>query len=103
MSRLVRFCTFELQSIVNDTCLNVSHQQGHMKTHPGALTNTPSKAQTNDNDAVVDRSSHLASKNPGSQEERQGLAKSPRKGDSTDPLPVDVGSDVAGEPMDTTV
>lgn len=69
-----------------------------MKTHPGASTNTPAKAQTNDNDAVVDRSSHSANK-----EERQGLAKSPRKGDSTDPLPVGAGSDVAGEPMDTTV
>lgn len=74
-----------------------------MKTHPGALTNTPSKAQTNDNDAAVDRSSHSANKNPGQQEEKQGLAKSPRKGDSSDPLPVSVGSDVAGETMDTTV
>ncbi|GAA6228128.1 sal-like protein 2 [Lates japonicus] len=77
--------------------------KGHMKTHPGALTSTPSKAQTNDSDVAEDRRSHSASKNPGQQDEKQGLAKSPEKGDSTDPLPVSVGSDVAGEPMDTTV
>lgn len=74
-----------------------------MKTHPGALTNTPSKAQNNDNDAVVDRSSHSANKNPGQQGERQAPAKSPRKGDSTELLPVSAGSDVAGDTMDTTV
>lgn len=74
-----------------------------MKTHPGALSNTNSKAQTNDNEAVVDRSSNSANKIPGQQEERQVPAKSPRKEDSSDPLPVSVGSDVAGETMDTTV
>ncbi|XP_044197373.1 sal-like protein 4 [Thunnus albacares] len=79
--------------------------KGHMKTHPGVLTNTPSKAQTNDNDndIVEDHSSHSANKNPGQQEEKQGLAKSPEKGGSTDPLPISVGSDEAGEPMDTAV
>ncbi|XP_074479982.1 uncharacterized protein LOC141760803 [Sebastes fasciatus] len=77
--------------------------KGHMKTHPGASTNTPSKAQTNDTDIAEDRSSHSANKNPGQQEEKQGLAKSPEKGDSTDPPPISVVSSVAGEPMDTTV
>ncbi|XP_036969293.1 sal-like protein 3 isoform X2 [Acanthopagrus latus] len=47
--------------------------KGHMKTHPGALTNTPSKAQTNDNDIVEDRSAHSANKNTGQQEEKQGM------------------------------
>lgn len=74
-----------------------------MKTHPGALTNTSSKAQTNDNDIAEDHSSHSANKNPGQQEEKQGLAKSPEKGGSKDPLPISVGSDEVGEPMDTTV
>lgn len=76
-----------------------------MKTHPGALTSTSSKAQTNDNDNDIaeDHSSHSASKNPGQQEEKQGLAKSPEKGGSSDALPISVGSDEAGEPMDTAV
>lgn len=74
-----------------------------MKTHPGALTNTSSKAQTNDNDIAEDHSSHSANKNRGEQEEKQGLAKSPEKGDSTDPPTISVGSDEAGEPMDTAV
>ncbi|XP_040886870.1 sal-like protein 4 [Toxotes jaculatrix] len=77
--------------------------KGHMKTHPGALTSTPSKAQTSDNDIAEDRSSHSANKNPGQQDEKQGQAKSPEKGCSTDPEPNSVGSDVVGEPMDTTV
>ncbi|XP_067381418.1 sal-like protein 2 [Channa argus] len=77
--------------------------KGHMKTHPGALTNTPSKAQTCDIDAVVDRSTHSANKNLGQQEEGHGLVKSPRKGDNTDPLAISVGLEMAGEPMDTTV
>ncbi|XP_022619827.1 sal-like protein 2 [Seriola dumerili] len=77
--------------------------KGHMKTHPGALTSTPSKAQTNDNDIAEDHSSHSANKTPTQQDEKQGLAKSPEKGDSTDPPPVSVGSEVVGEPMDTTV
>uniref|UniRef100_A0A3Q1GDF0 Si:ch211-212k18.5 n=1 Tax=Acanthochromis polyacanthus TaxID=80966 RepID=A0A3Q1GDF0_9TELE len=76
--------------------------KGHMKTHPGASTNTPSKAQTNDNDCVEDRSSQSTSKNPGQLDDKQGLAKSPEKGDSSDPPPISVGSDVAGEAMDTT-
>ncbi|XP_069025926.1 sal-like protein 2 [Embiotoca jacksoni] len=76
--------------------------KGHMKTHPGALTNTPSKAQTNDNDFAEDRSSHAANKNSGQPDEKQGLAKSPEKGDSTDPPPTGVGCDVAGEAVDTT-
>ncbi|KAM9426047.1 uncharacterized protein KZ484_015844 [Pholidichthys leucotaenia] len=73
--------------------------KGHMKTHPG-VTSTPSKAQTNDSDFAEDRSLHSASKNPGQQDEKQGLTKSPEKGESTDPLPM--GSDVTGETMDTT-
>lgn len=72
-----------------------------MKTHPGALSNTPSKAQTNDNDIAEDRSSHSANKNQEQQEEKQGLTKSPEKGDSTEPI--SVASSVADEPMDTTV
>uniref|UniRef100_A0A3P8SAV4 Si:ch211-212k18.5 n=1 Tax=Amphiprion percula TaxID=161767 RepID=A0A3P8SAV4_AMPPE len=76
--------------------------KGHMKTHPGASTNTPSKAQTNDNDCVEDRSSQSTNKNAGQLDDKQGSAKSPEKGDSSDPLPVSVGSDVAGEAMDTT-
>ncbi len=81
----------------------VPHQQGHMKTHPGAPANTPSKVQTNDSDIVEDRSSHSANKNPGQQEDKEGLAKSPEKGDSTDPAPNSVVSSAADEPMDTTV
>ncbi|XP_076580461.1 uncharacterized protein LOC143316730 [Chaetodon auriga] len=77
--------------------------KGHMKTHPGALASTPSKTQTNDNDVVEDRSSHSANKNAGQQDEKQGLAKSPEKGDSTDPPPISVVSSVEDEPMDTTV
>ncbi|KAG8006114.1 Sal-like protein 2 [Nibea albiflora] len=76
---------------------------GHMKTHPGALTNISSKPQANDNDIAEDRSSHSANKNPGQQEEKQGLAKSPEKGDSTDPLPASVVSSGTDKPMDTTV
>ncbi|XP_042368651.1 sal-like protein 4 [Plectropomus leopardus] len=76
--------------------------KGHMKTHPGASTNTPSKAQTNDTDIAEDSSSNPANKNPGHQEEKQGLAKSPEEGDSTDPLPISVVASVAAEPMDTT-
>ena len=75
-----------------------------MKTHPGASTNTPAKAQTTDTDIAEDHSSHSANKNPGQQEEKQGLAKSPEESDSTDPLPISVAaSSVAAEPMDTTV
>lgn len=81
----------------------VSNLQGHMKTHPGALTNISSKPQANDNDIAEDRSSHSANKNPGQQEEKQGLAKSPEKGDSTDPLPASVVSSGTDKPMDTTV
>uniref|UniRef100_A0A3B4H510 Spalt like transcription factor 2 n=1 Tax=Pundamilia nyererei TaxID=303518 RepID=A0A3B4H510_9CICH len=57
---------------------------------------TPSKAQTNDNDFAEDR------KNAAQQDEKQGLVKSPEKGDSTDPLPNSVGCDAADEAMDTT-
>lgn len=74
----------------------MSCQQGHMKTHPGVLTSTPSKAQTNDNDFAEDR------KSAAQQDEKQGLLKSPEKGDSTDPLPNSVGCDAADEAMDTT-
>uniref|UniRef100_UPI0037E8CA13 sal-like protein 2 n=1 Tax=Semicossyphus pulcher TaxID=241346 RepID=UPI0037E8CA13 len=77
--------------------------KGHMKTHPGAMTNTPSKAPTNDNDIEEDHSAHSANKNPEQPGEEQLLAKSPEKGDSTDPPPASVVSSVADEPMDTTV
>ncbi|KAI3376365.1 hypothetical protein L3Q82_016843, partial [Scortum barcoo] len=77
--------------------------KGHMKTHPGVLTNTVSKAQTNDNDTAEDCSSHSVNNNPRQQDEKQGLAKSPKKGDSMDPLPISVVSVAADEPMDTTV
>lgn len=74
-----------------------------MKTHPGVLPNTPSKVQTNDNDIAEDRNSHLTNKNVEQQEEKQGLIKSPEKGDSTDPQPTSIVSSVTDEPMDTTV
>ncbi|XP_061565863.1 sal-like protein 4 [Cololabis saira] len=74
--------------------------KGHMKVHPGALTNTPSKAQTNESDIVEDRGSHSANKNSGEQEEKQGLAQ--EKGDSTEPLPTSVASDVTVEATDST-
>ncbi|TNN71959.1 Sal-like protein 2 [Liparis tanakae] len=78
--------------------------KGHMKTHPAALPNTPSKAQTNDTDIVEDRSKSTTTKNRVQKEEEQGLAKSPEKGDGTDPLPpIGVVSSVADEPMDTTI
>ncbi|XP_028285223.1 sal-like protein 4 [Parambassis ranga] len=76
--------------------------KGHMKTHPGVLTNTPSKAQTNDSDFAEDRSSHSANKNPGQQDEKQELAKSSEIGDATDPPEINAGSDEAGEAMDAT-
>ncbi|XP_028991570.1 sal-like protein 4 [Betta splendens] len=57
--------------------------KGHMKTHPGVLTNTPSKAQASG----------------GSQEDRQALAKSPRKAEGPEPA----AAEVSGEAMDTTV
>lgn len=56
-----------------------------MKTHPGAQSNTPSKAQTNDTDNAEDRGAHSANRNAEQQEENKGLAKSPEKGDSTEP------------------
>ncbi|XP_054457079.1 sal-like protein 4 [Anoplopoma fimbria] len=77
--------------------------KGHMKTHPEALNNTPTKAQTNETDIVEDGSSNSTNKNQVQQEEEQGLAKSPKKDESTDPLPISVASSVASEPMDTTM
>ncbi|KAF0029175.1 hypothetical protein F2P81_018280 [Scophthalmus maximus] len=77
--------------------------KGHMKTHPGALTSTPSTAQTNDNDVADDGSSHATNKKTVQQAQKQGSEESPEKGDSTDPLPIGVAADVAAEPMDTTV
>ncbi|XP_053272529.1 sal-like protein 4 [Pleuronectes platessa] len=77
--------------------------KGHMKTHPGSLTSTPAPAQTNDNDIAEDQSSHSTNKNPTKQDDKQGLAESPKKGDSADPLPISVGAEVADEPMDATV
>lgn len=72
-----------------------------MKTHPGALTSTPSKAQSND--AAEDHISHSANKKLGKQEEKQGLVKSPEKGDSKDPRPIGVASNAGDQPMDTSV
>ncbi|XP_076015623.1 uncharacterized protein LOC143007982 [Genypterus blacodes] len=62
--------------------------KGHMKLHPGASSNIPSTAQTNDNDAGEDAGSHAAIKNTAEQEEKVGSAKSPEKGDSLDPISV---------------
>lgn len=69
-----------------------------MKTHPGASTSTPSKAQTNDSDFAEDRTSHSSGKNAGQPDESQGPVKSPEKGDSTDPL---LSGDVADEATDS--
>lgn len=71
-----------------------------MKTHPGVLANTPTKAQTNDSVITEDQNSHSANKNQ--QEEKQGSTKSPEKSDSTDPLSTSAVSSAADEPMDTT-
>ncbi|XP_032439365.1 sal-like protein 2 [Xiphophorus hellerii] len=73
--------------------------KGHMKTHPGVLTTTPSKAQTNESDPSEDRGT--SNKISAQQEEiQQGLA--PEKGDSTALLPTSGGSDVTTDTMDTT-
>uniref|UniRef100_A0AAQ4PGF4 Si:ch211-212k18.5 n=1 Tax=Gasterosteus aculeatus aculeatus TaxID=481459 RepID=A0AAQ4PGF4_GASAC len=78
--------------------------KGHMKNHPGALTSTSSKAQTSDTDIAEDRSSLTTNKNQVAKEEEQGLAKSPEKGERTDPPPISAASSVVGgQPMDTTV
>lgn len=74
-----------------------------MKTHPGALSNTLSKAQTNDNDIADDHISQSGTKNPEQPEEKQRLTKSPEKGNSRDPQPLSVASSAEDEPMDTTV
>lgn len=68
-----------------------------MKTHAGALTSTPSNAQTNDSDTSED-----PNRNTGLKENKQGLVKSPEKGAGTDPLPVSVGSEVVDEPIDSS-
>lgn len=68
-----------------------------MKTHPGAPTNTPLKAQTNENDE--NHSSHATRTSSGQQEEKQGA--NPDKGDGTD-LPVRVDSDMKPETTDAT-
>lgn len=70
-----------------------------MKTHPGVPTNTPLKAQTNENDE--NRSSHATTRtNSGQQEAKQGT--NPDKGDGTDLLPISVDSDMKPETTDTT-
>ncbi|MEQ2246778.1 hypothetical protein ILYODFUR_002752 [Ilyodon furcidens] len=71
--------------------------KGHMKMHPGALTNAPGRTQTNENEPSEDRST--ANKISGQQEEKQGLT--PEKGDSNDLLPTSGDSDVTAEPLDT--
>ncbi|KAM9836597.1 uncharacterized protein ACBR49_019038 [Aulostomus maculatus] len=75
--------------------------KGHMKTHPEVMTNASSKAQTNDNDFAENQSSNPAKKIPAQQEVKQIVTESPEKGGSTNPLPNSIGSDEAGEPIDT--
>lgn len=70
-----------------------------MKTHPGVLLNTPSKVQATDNDGAEGHNSNSAESNL---EQKQGLVKSPEKGDSTD-LPIAIASTVTDEPTDTSV
>ncbi|KAF6724478.1 Sal-like protein 2 [Oryzias melastigma] len=67
--------------------------KGHMKVHPGVLTNTPYKTQTNESDSTEDCSSHSVSRNTRQQEEKLAQEKS----DGTDPL------DVLAEAPDTSV
>lgn len=64
-----------------------------MKVHPGVLTNTPYKTQTNESDSTEDCSSHSVSRNTRQQEEKLAQEKS----DGTDPL------DVLAEAPDTSV
>lgn len=75
------------------------HQQGHMKTHPGVVLSTPSKVQANEGDAAEGQNSTSAEDNPGQQGEKEGLVKSPEKGDQ----PTSVASKVADEPTDAGV
>lgn len=79
------------------------HQQGHMKTHPGVLLGAPSKVQGNEGDAAEGQNSNSAENNPGQQGEKEGLVKSPEKGDDAAPQPTSVASKVADEPTDTGV
>ncbi|TNM93770.1 hypothetical protein fugu_001946 [Takifugu bimaculatus] len=78
--------------------------KGHMKTHPGVLLNTPSKVQAADNDVAEGHNSNSAESNPESNlEQKQGLVKSPEKGDNTDLQPIAVASTLTDEPTDTSV
>lgn len=74
-----------------------------MKTHPGVLPNTPSKVQASDNDVAEAHNSNPAENNLDQQGEKQGLVKSPEKGDNTDLQPIIITSTVADEPTDTSV
>uniref|UniRef100_A0A3P9LYT0 Si:ch211-212k18.5 n=1 Tax=Oryzias latipes TaxID=8090 RepID=A0A3P9LYT0_ORYLA len=67
--------------------------KGHMKVHPGVLTNTPYKTQTNENDSIEDCGSYSVSRNTRQQEEKLAHEKS----DGTDPL------DLLTETPDTSV
>lgn len=75
-----------------------------MKTHPGVLLNTPSKIQAADNDVAEGHNSNSAESNLESNvEKKQGLVKSPEKGDNTDLQPVAIASTLTDEPTDTSV
>uniref|UniRef100_A0A1A8Q8N3 Sal-like 2 n=1 Tax=Nothobranchius rachovii TaxID=451742 RepID=A0A1A8Q8N3_9TELE len=68
--------------------------KGHMKTHPGASSNTPCKSQTNESDEG--HGSLSANKS----DEKQGSAS--EKGDDADPLPNSTDSDVTAAKTDAT-
>lgn len=75
-----------------------------MKTHPGVLLNTPAKVQAADNDVAEGHNSNSAGSNLESNlEQKQGLVKSPEKGDNTDPQPIAITSTLTDEPTDTSV
>lgn len=71
-----------------------------MKTHPGVQLNTPSKVQAADNDVAEGHNSNSAESNL---EQKQGLVKSPEKGDNTDLQPMAITSTQTDEPTDTSV
>lgn len=68
--------------------------KGHMRSHPGVSLSTPTKVQPSENESSAVK--------PGKQEETEGVAKSPRKGD-IDSASVSATSNGTDEPMDTTV
>lgn len=74
-----------------------------MRSHPGVSLNTPTKVQPKEKDSTEDHTLDSANSKPAQLDETQGVAESPEKGDSTDPLPVNAGSKGTDEIMDTTV